>query len=60
MSRLTLLKMLKEHAISQGYSLVAEDVESDDPEFFAPEMFLIADPAGATYRVVIENVAGSA
>lgn len=59
MNQTTLLEILKEHAISRGYSLIAEDIDGGHPESFLPEMFMIADSAGAVYRVAVENVAGS-
>lgn len=56
MSGLSLLEELKERALERGYTLVGEDFDGG-PAFLAPDMFMVRDPAGATYRVSVDNLA---
>lgn len=58
MSNLSLLQLLKEHAPARGYTLVAEDLDGG-PDFFAPDLFIVRDANGVTYRVSVEESTGS-
>jgi hypothetical protein len=56
MNRPSLLEILKEHALSRGYTLVAEDFDGG-PDFFPPDMFIVKDALGVTYRVSVDDLA---
>ena len=53
-----LLETLKEHALSLGYTLVAEDFHGG-PDFLPPDLFVVRDATGATYSISVEDWAGS-
>lgn len=53
MSTPSLLEKLKEHALSLGYTLVAEDFVGG-PDFLPPDLFVVRDATGATYSISVK------